>query len=61
MRSSSSPSGPTGPSGSTSGVKAGEKVPVRELLYGLLLPSGNDAAEAFAEHFGGRLGSAEVA
>ena len=41
--------------GSTSGVKAGEKVPVRELLYGLLLPSGNDAAEAFAEHFGGRL------
>ena len=41
--------------GSTSGVRAGEKVPVRELLYGLLLPSGNDAAEAFAEHFGGRL------
>jgi serine-type D-Ala-D-Ala carboxypeptidase (penicillin-binding protein 5/6) len=41
--------------GSTSGVKAGEKVPVRELLYGLLLPSGNDAAEAFAEHFNGRL------
>ena len=41
--------------GSTSGVKAGEKVPVRELLHGLLLPSGNDAAEAFAEHFGGRL------
>ena len=41
--------------GSTSGVKAGEKVPVRELLYGLLLPSGNDAAEAFAEHFGPRL------
>jgi serine-type D-Ala-D-Ala carboxypeptidase (penicillin-binding protein 5/6) len=41
--------------GSTSGVNAGEKVPVRELLYGLLLPSGNDAAEAFAEHFGGRL------
>lgn len=41
--------------GSTSGVKAGEKVPARELLYGLLLPSGNDAAHAFAEHFGGRL------
>jgi D-alanyl-D-alanine carboxypeptidase (penicillin-binding protein 5/6) len=40
--------------GSTSGVKAGEKVPVRELLYGLLLPSGNDAAEAFAEHFDAR-------
>jgi D-alanyl-D-alanine carboxypeptidase (penicillin-binding protein 5/6) len=41
--------------GSTSGVKAGEKVPVHELLYGLLLPSGNDAAEAFAEHFNARL------
>ncbi len=41
--------------GSTSSVKAGEKVPVRELLYGLLLPSGNDAAEAFAEHFGKKL------
>ncbi len=41
--------------GSTSGVKAGEQVPVRELLYGLLLPSGNDAAEAFAEHFNARL------
>jgi D-alanyl-D-alanine carboxypeptidase (penicillin-binding protein 5/6) len=42
-------------SGSTSGVKAGERLPVRELLYGLLLPSGNDAAVAFGEHFGGRL------
>ena len=40
--------------GSTSGVKAGEKVPVGELLYGLMLPSGNDAATAFAEHFGAR-------
>ncbi len=41
--------------GSTSAVKAGEKVSVRELLYGLMLPSGNDASVAFAEHFGGRL------
>ncbi len=41
--------------GSTSGVRTGERLPVRELLYGLLLPSGNDAAVAFAEHFGGRL------
>lgn len=40
--------------GSTAAVRAGEKVPVRELLYGLLLPSGNDAAVAFAEHFGPR-------
>ena len=40
--------------GSTSGLKAGEMVSVGELLYGLLLPSGNDAATAFAEHFGPR-------
>lgn len=42
-------------SGSTSDVKAGERVSVSELLYGLMLPSGNDAAVAFAEHFGKRL------
>ena len=47
--------------GSTSGVRAGEKVSVRELLYGLLLPSGNDAATAFAEHFGGRFPKVEGA
>ncbi len=40
--------------GSTADVRAGERVSVRELLYGLMLPSGNDAATAFAEHFGGR-------
>jgi len=42
-------------SGTTSGVTAGEKLPVKELLYGLMLPSGNDAAVAFAEHFGSRM------
>jgi serine-type D-Ala-D-Ala carboxypeptidase (penicillin-binding protein 5/6) len=41
--------------GSSSEVEEGEQLPVRELLYGLLLPSGNDAAVAFAEHFGGRM------
>ncbi len=41
--------------GSSSEVREGERIPVRELLYGLLLPSGNDAAVAFAEHFGGWL------
>ncbi|HEY1186305.1 MAG TPA: serine hydrolase [Gemmata sp.] len=40
--------------GSTSALKAGDRVTVRDLLYGLLLPSGNDAAHAFAEHFGSR-------
>jgi len=41
--------------GSTAGIRAGERISVRELLYGLLLPSGNDAAVALAEHFGPRL------
>jgi D-alanyl-D-alanine carboxypeptidase (penicillin-binding protein 5/6) len=45
--------------GSTSGLRAGEKVSVRELLYGLLLPSGNDASVALGEHFGGRFGDEE--
>lgn len=40
--------------GSTSGLKAGERATVREVLYGLLLPSGNDASVALAEHFGRR-------
>ncbi len=38
--------------GSTAAVRTGEKLTVAELLYGLMLPSGNDAATAFAEHFG---------
>ena len=40
--------------GSSSRLRAGEKLPLRELFYGLLLPSGNDAAVAVAEHFGPR-------
>lgn len=42
--------------GSSAKLDAGEKVTARELLYGLMLPSGNDAAVAFAEHFGSRFG-----
>ena len=41
--------------GSSAQVKVGERLPLGELLYGLLLPSGNDAAVAIAEHCGGRL------
>ena len=41
--------------GSTSAIHSGEQLPVRELLYGLLLPSGNDASVALGEHFGRRL------
>lgn len=44
--------------GSSARVQAGEKLPVRDLLYGLLLPSGNDAAVALAEHFGDRFEAA---
>lgn len=40
--------------GSTADIMAGEKLPIRDVLYGLLLPSGNDAATALAEHFGPR-------
>jgi D-alanyl-D-alanine carboxypeptidase (penicillin-binding protein 5/6) len=40
--------------GSSAKLHKGERLPVRELLYGLLLPSGNDAAVALAEHFGPR-------
>ncbi|MBO3748237.1 D-alanyl-D-alanine carboxypeptidase [Streptosporangiaceae bacterium NEAU-GS5] len=36
----------------TAGLKAGERVSVRELLYALLLPSGADAAHALAERYG---------
>lgn len=45
--------------GSTAGVRAGERLTVRELLYGLMLPSGNDASVALGEHFGARLGPIE--
>ena len=40
--------------GSTTGLKTGENISVRELLYGLMLPSGNDAATALAEFAGPR-------
>jgi D-alanyl-D-alanine carboxypeptidase (penicillin-binding protein 5/6) len=45
--------------GSTAGVRAGEKISVRELLYGLMLPSGNDASVALGEHFGARLAKSD--
>ncbi len=35
------------------GLRPGIRMSVRDLLYGLLLPSGNDAAVAIAEHVGG--------
>ncbi len=39
--------------GSTVGYKKGEQITLKELLYGLMLRSGNDAAIAIAEGIGG--------
>lgn len=41
--------------GSTANIQAGESLPVADCLYALLLPSGNDAGNALAEHFHPRL------
>jgi len=41
------------PGSSRMGVSAGERIRLRDLLYGLLLPSGNDAAVAIADEVGG--------
>lgn len=38
---------------SSARLKAGDQVPVIDLLYGAMLPSGNDAANAIAENLGG--------
>lgn len=39
--------------GSSMGIRKGEIYKLHELLYGLMLNSGNDAAVAIAEHIGG--------
>ncbi len=50
-----------GTGGSRLGLKTGDKITVRDLLYGLMLCSGNDAAVALAEHAGGSVeGFAEL-
>lgn len=47
--------------GSTVGYRADEEITVRELLYGLMFRSGNDAAIALAEGIGGSVeGFAEI-
>lgn len=40
-------------SGSTLGLKANMKISINDLLYGLMLRSGNDCAVAIAEHISG--------
>lgn len=42
-----------GTPGSTANLAAGETYRLGDLLYGLMLPSGNDAAVAIAEHISG--------
>lgn len=41
--------------GSSIYLKQGEKIKLEDLIYGLMLRSGNDAAVAIAEHVGGSL------
>ena len=43
--------------GSSMYLAEGETLTMEELLYGLMLPSGNDAAECIADHCGGEGGS----
>lgn len=50
-----------GTGGSRLGLKTNDKITVHDLLYGLMLKSGNDAAFALAEHVGGGIdGFAEL-
>lgn len=44
-----------GTGGSRLGLRTGDKITVGDLLYGLMLCSGNDAAVALAEHVGGNI------
>jgi len=43
--------------GSTINLKAGQKMRLMDLMYGMMLNSGNDAAIAVAEHIGGTVES----
>ena len=45
--------GGAGTDGSTSFMKLGSQVPLKDLLYGMIIQSGNDAAIALAEHTAG--------
>ena len=46
-------SGGAGTDGSTSFLELNSQVPLKELLYGMIIQSGNDAAIALAEHTAG--------
>lgn len=38
--------------GTTADLLKGDVISIEDLFYGLMLPSGNDAAMTFAENFG---------
>ena len=44
-----------GTGGSRLGLKTGDKITIRDLLYGLMMRSGNDSAVALAEYAGGSI------
>lgn len=41
--------------GTTANLRVGDELSLKSLLYGLMLPSGNDAAWVLAEYFGNKL------
>ena len=43
--------------GTTARLKPGDSVKIMDLLYGMMLPSGNDAAQTIAEGFGEKIKS----
>lgn len=49
------PKGAAWMGGSTVGLKKGDKISAESLLYGMLLPSGNDCAYTVGEHIGGSI------
>jgi serine-type D-Ala-D-Ala carboxypeptidase (penicillin-binding protein 5/6) len=49
------PANAVGTEGSSIYLKSGEKMKLEDMLYGLMLRSGNDAAVAIAEHVGGSM------
>ena len=46
-----------GVGGTSAELKAGDRLTLTELLFGMMLPSGNDAATAIAEYVGGQPGA----
>lgn len=45
----------TEPGASLCGIKLGDQITMEQLLYGLMMPSGNDAANAIAVHMAGSM------